>query len=139
MLDQSEPIRTLLVRLIADGRHHAHAAAHSKAEELARVHEGFAAGFHTAAVYVADLIATGRVRAGQQIRAEDEAVAQRAADSLNVDPAERANAISDAIYGAPAEREHIGGNAEDCPGCAGTNPPYPFLCPGPDEAVQEVS
>jgi hypothetical protein len=23
-----------------------------------------------------------------------------------------------------------GGNAEDCPRCAGTNPPYPFLCPG---------
>lgn len=28
--------------------------------------------------------------------------------------------------------EHIGGNAEDCPGCEGTNPPYPFICPGPD-------
>ncbi|MFE5628454.1 hypothetical protein [Streptomyces sp. NPDC056543] len=28
---------------------------------------------------------------------------------------------------------HIGGraNAEDCPACAGTNPPYPFICPGP--------
>jgi hypothetical protein len=26
---------------------------------------------------------------------------------------------------------HVGGNAEDCPGCKGTNPPYPFLCPGP--------
>lgn len=24
-----------------------------------------------------------------------------------------------------------GSNAEDCPACAGTNPPYPFLCPGP--------
>ena len=29
---------------------------------------------------------------------------------------------------------HIGGgaNAEDCPACTGTNPPYPFICPGPD-------
>ncbi len=29
---------------------------------------------------------------------------------------------------------HVGGgaNAEDCPACAGTNPPYPFICPGPD-------
>lgn len=29
---------------------------------------------------------------------------------------------------------HIGGgaNAEDCPACSGTNPPYPFICPGPD-------
>ncbi|MFE3583713.1 hypothetical protein [Streptomyces vinaceus] len=28
---------------------------------------------------------------------------------------------------------HIGQgeNAEDCPACRGTNPPYPFLCPGP--------
>ncbi|WP_369689045.1 hypothetical protein [Streptomyces sp. Wb2n-11] len=26
---------------------------------------------------------------------------------------------------------HVGGNAEDCPACDGTNPPYPFLCPGP--------
>jgi hypothetical protein len=32
---------------------------------------------------------------------------------------------------APRAR-HIGkqANAEDCPACAGTNPPYPFLCPG---------
>ncbi|MGW6602275.1 hypothetical protein [Streptomyces sp. NPDC055036] len=30
--------------------------------------------------------------------------------------------------GAPRP-EHIGGNAEDCPGCGGSNPPYPFLCP----------
>ena len=28
---------------------------------------------------------------------------------------------------------HIGNrtNAEDCPACEGTNPPYPFICPGP--------
>lgn len=32
------------------------------------------------------------------------------------------------------ETQHLGGraNAEDCPACTGTNPPYPFLCPGPD-------
>jgi hypothetical protein len=32
---------------------------------------------------------------------------------------------------------HIGGkaNAENCPACRGTNPPYPFLCPGPDTAA----
>lgn len=28
---------------------------------------------------------------------------------------------------------HVGGNAEGCPACTGTNPPYPFLCPGPKE------
>ena len=27
---------------------------------------------------------------------------------------------------------HRGGNAEDCPACHGTNPPYPFICPGPN-------
>ncbi|BBC30045.1 hypothetical protein SGFS_013390 [Streptomyces graminofaciens] len=34
--------------------------------------------------------------------------------------------------------EHVGGrvNAEDCPACEGTNPPYPFICPGPS-AVEE--
>ncbi|MGW7247731.1 hypothetical protein [Streptomyces decoyicus] len=32
-----------------------------------------------------------------------------------------------------------GGNAEDCPRCTGTNPPYPFLCPGhPAEAQQDT-
>ncbi|MGR3875742.1 hypothetical protein ACUXZZ_45235 (plasmid) [Streptomyces graminifolii] len=29
------------------------------------------------------------------------------------------------------EHRGAGANAEDCPACAGTNPPYPFLCPGP--------
>jgi hypothetical protein len=29
--------------------------------------------------------------------------------------------------------KHVGGgaNAEDCPACHGTNPPWPFICPGP--------
>lgn len=27
--------------------------------------------------------------------------------------------------------QHVGGNAEDCPACHGTNPDYPFICPGP--------
>lgn len=29
---------------------------------------------------------------------------------------------------------HVAGNAEDCPACHGTNPPYPFICPGPEAA-----
>ncbi|MFE2323610.1 hypothetical protein ACFXD5_06750 [Streptomyces sp. NPDC059385] len=30
---------------------------------------------------------------------------------------------------------HIGNraNAEDCPACSGTNLPYPFICPSPDQ------
>lgn len=45
--------------------------------------------------------------------------------------------IRGAIHaGAPdvdTEPVHIGGqtNAEDCPACTGTNPDYPFICPGP--------
>lgn len=33
---------------------------------------------------------------------------------------------------ASVPRAHLGdgANAEDCDGCAGTNPPYPFICPG---------
>jgi hypothetical protein len=32
---------------------------------------------------------------------------------------------------------HVGGNAEDCPACAGTNPDYPFICPGPDKGADD--
>ncbi|MDH6226235.1 hypothetical protein [Streptomyces sp. MJP52] len=46
-------------------------------------------------------------------------------------------AVNAALNAAPAATEatapqHIGGgaNAEDCPACHGTNPPYPFICPG---------
>lgn len=40
---------------------------------------------------------------------------------------------ADSTQEQPGPHVHIGGNAEDCPGCAGTNPPYPFICPGPDQ------
>ncbi|MFF7142292.1 hypothetical protein ACFZB5_13720 [Streptomyces nodosus] len=32
--------------------------------------------------------------------------------------------------------QHLGNkaNAEDCPACTGTNPPYPFICPGPEKS-----
>jgi hypothetical protein len=34
---------------------------------------------------------------------------------------------------------HVGGNvnAEDCPACTGSNPPYPFICPGPNAVVAQ--
>jgi len=35
---------------------------------------------------------------------------------------------------APPVHLSKGTNAEDCPACKGTNPPYPFLCPGPTTA-----
>jgi hypothetical protein len=31
----------------------------------------------------------------------------------------------------PPQHVGNGANAEDCPACHGTNPPYPFICPGP--------
>jgi hypothetical protein len=34
------------------------------------------------------------------------------------------------IWDDPAEHRGNGANAEDCPACTGTNPPYPFTCPG---------
>ena len=34
----------------------------------------------------------------------------------------------------PPKHMPKGTNAEDCPACKGTNPPYPFLCPGPTPA-----
>jgi hypothetical protein len=39
---------------------------------------------------------------------------------------------SKAVVKDSLKPEHIGGraNAEDCPACSGTNPPYPFICPG---------
>jgi hypothetical protein len=35
-----------------------------------------------------------------------------------------------------AQPVHVGGNvnAEDCPACEGSNPPYPFICPSPNAA-----
>jgi hypothetical protein len=39
------------------------------------------------------------------------------------------------------DAEHVGGgaNAEDCPACSGTNPPYPFLCPAEAAVPAAVS
>jgi hypothetical protein len=31
----------------------------------------------------------------------------------------------------PPQHLGNGANAETCPACKGTNPPYPFICPGP--------
>lgn len=51
----------------------------------------------------------------------------------------RARDIRHALDGPPTSAEtppqHLakGTNAEDCPACAGTNPDYPFICPGPEK------
>jgi hypothetical protein len=43
--------------------------------------------------------------------------------------------FGDAFAGVSVRPKHIGGraNAEDCPACEGTNPPFPFICPGEPE------
>ncbi|WP_406123052.1 hypothetical protein OHQ89_12660 [Streptomyces canus] len=46
---------------------------------------------------------------------------------------EQATDIAPAKWrGRDSRPQHVGGgaNAEDCPACHGTNPPYPFICPG---------
>lgn len=39
----------------------------------------------------------------------------------------------------PPVHLRAGANAEDCPACEGTNPPYPFICPGPNATEAPTS
>lgn len=51
---------------------------------------------------------------------------------------EQATDIAPAKWrGRATTPQHVGGNAEACPACHGTNPPYPFICPGPPAAVAQ--
>lgn len=96
------PLHALLARLIVEGAHSARCCRRTEREAVARVHQGLAAEAHMAAVYVADLIVTGRMREpGYQVTAEDVAAAQRVADSLTSAPEARVEAIDRAIYGTP--------------------------------------
>jgi hypothetical protein len=68
-----------------------------------------------------------RIRQGAPWTASDDDIADHILAALNGDQ-------------TPAEPPvHIGGraNAEDCPACTGTNPPYPFICPGGDGTATE--
>jgi len=60
--------------------------------------------------------------------------------AFEADPASQTSTKADSKAGPSAadtaeEPRHVGGNAEDCPACEGTNPPYPFICPEPPAAV----
>ncbi|MFF4403657.1 hypothetical protein [Streptomyces sp. NPDC001404] len=92
----------LLTRLITDGAHHARCAALSKCEEVALVHDGFAAGFHQAAMCTADLLATGSIhwRGAHRVHPDDETAARDVLDRLPDSPAERARLIGEAIRGS---------------------------------------
>lgn len=67
----------------------------------------------------------------------------KAVDRLTTQVGRIADALTTAVDVQPttpddeAPPEHRGGNAEDCPACADTNPPYPFICPHPAPADEE--
>ncbi|MEU2789075.1 hypothetical protein [Streptomyces sp. NPDC007100] len=101
-------LRDLLARLITDAAHHTRCA--DRGRELGRdadliaVHDGFAAGFSSAACYTAELIATGSLqwRGGHRVPADDEAAAARVAGHLADTAPERARQILRAIRGEAA-------------------------------------
>lgn len=69
----------------------------------------------------------GRIRQGAPWTANDDDIAAH---------------ILQALDGGQAPTEppvHVGGqaNAEDCSAYKGTNPDYPFICPGPDTAAAD--
>lgn len=74
-----------------------------------------------------DWIATHRFDLDTALR-----LAKEAAPDVTVNGRTAAQALARLI--ADGRLIHVGGgaNAEDCPACHGTNPPYPFICPGPD-------
>ncbi|MEV8474876.1 hypothetical protein [Streptomyces sp. NPDC051173] len=96
----SAALRTLLARLITDGAHHARCAGLSRIDEGRIVHSGFAAGFHLAAMYAADILATGSLhgRSCHPVEPADETAAQHVLDHLPDNPADRARAVQNAIY-----------------------------------------
>ncbi|MFI8942699.1 hypothetical protein [Streptomyces syringium] len=118
-------LRALLARLIADGAHHAQCATLSRTEEGQLTHDGFAAGFHLAAMCTADLLAVGQLQGSfRAVCPEGRAAAERVIDTLSEDPSERARAIGAAIRGTDAPisaalpaapgLEHAAGPAGHC-------------------------
>ncbi|MGW1405042.1 hypothetical protein [Streptomyces sp. NPDC002403] len=70
-------------------------------------------------------------RQGRQLDAAHDAI--REAEQRAADLAEQLyvyRAVEEQRQADRAAPKHTGGNAEDCPACHGTNPPYPFICPG---------
>lgn len=111
----------LLARLERDRARSERGAAECRLEATARINEGEEAAFRAAIVH------TLRVFCGP-----DAVAAYMRDGALPVVAAPATPGDCKAVLTAePVAREHIGGNAEECPGCDGTNPPYPFICPGP--------
>ncbi|GAA0453934.1 hypothetical protein ACFQ2B_27710 [Streptomyces stramineus] len=113
----ADQLRALLIRCVTDGAHHARAAAASHTPEGALVHDGFTAGFHHAAMYAADLLATGSIQArgGHRVPDNDQTAAEHLADHLPDNPGQRARLIGGTIRNAcatvtAANRTHPEGN-----------------------------
>lgn len=92
-------LRALLIRLVTDGAHHNRCAALARHEESRLAHDGFAAAFHIAALYTADILATGtiRCRSAHRVHPKDRAAAERLAGHLPSSPATRARLIGEAV------------------------------------------
>lgn len=78
-------------------------------------------------------------RRAEQAEAAIERVREWADDQLRYNDRTELLYVLDHQPPADTDREppvHLakGTNAEDCPACRGTNPDYPFLCPGPTAA-----
>lgn len=92
-------------------------------DERGRAHEDFT-----------EVVATAASATGAYARSREYRLV-RATTTYAVE-AEHQPAVVSAVPPQPEETQpapaHIGGgaNAEDCPACHGTNPPYPFICPG---------
>jgi hypothetical protein len=59
-------------------------------------------------------------------------LAKEAAPGVTVNGLTAAQALARLVESGRLAHVGNGANAEDCPACHGTNPPYPFTCPGPD-------
>ena len=88
-------------------------------------------GFDRHAEQILDGVGNKAVFVAKALR-DQAAVWREAAETLRRLAAETPQPETQAAF------VHIGGNAEDCPACEGTNPPYPFICPGPTTAPAVV-
>ncbi|MFK8844731.1 hypothetical protein [Streptomyces sp. Ac-502] len=115
-------LQPLLARLITDAAHHTRCAEYGREfgrpADLIAIHDGFAAGFSSAACYVAELIATGALqwRGGHHVPADDEAAAARVAGQLAATGPERARQILRAVRGE-AGKACCGSRTGHYPGC----------------------
>ncbi|MGK5730210.1 hypothetical protein [Streptomyces sp. URMC 124] len=116
---EEDRLRALLVRLITDGAHHNRCAGLSRIDEGRIAHDAFAAAFHIAALYTANLLTTGTIQAhgGHRPDPADQAAAEHLADNLPDDPAERASSLGAIIRPHVASPKPASGHQYLSTGC----------------------